>query len=168
MKRMKRIVILCGGRDWEMTTEAGQWLYGRLQMFNPWAILHGDARGADRQAATIAAKSFDEVFAFPADWDKHGKSAGPIRNQEMLTWALRTGFEIVVLAFPGGVGTGHMCKIAERAGAVVEDYASWRTDPIFPQPPKENGTSNVGAPSGGTTDQATQSVPEGRDQSGEA
>ena len=58
------------------------------------ALMHGDAKGVDRIAADIFSRSmgkvenfklhFDyQVHAWPADWDKHGRSAGPKRNQAM-------------------------------------------------------------------------------------
>jgi len=58
------------------------------------ALFHGDAKGVDRIAADIFEKAecwVDkhsihvgyQVYAFPADWDKHGRSAGPKRNQAM-------------------------------------------------------------------------------------
>ncbi len=120
----QHVIIICGGRDFEHTNESGEWLLFNVNKINPYAILHGAARGADQEsAAHLAVNGFgDRLFPFPADWNKHGKSAGPIRNQEMLTWALRTGFPVTVMAFPGGVGTGHMKKIAERAGCEVLAY----------------------------------------------
>ena len=48
---------------------------------------------------------------FPADWAKHGKAAGPIRNAEMLTEFLPD----YIVAFPGGKGTADMLRKAEKA-----------------------------------------------------
>lgn len=47
-------------------------------------IVHGAAPGADNIGGYVAAKLGFEVWPYPADWDKHGKAAGPIRNQRML------------------------------------------------------------------------------------
>lgn len=56
---------------------------------------------------------------FPADWDKYGKSAGYIRNQQMLD----EGCPDYVVAFPGGAGTNMMKRIASKAGVpVIEAY----------------------------------------------
>lgn len=77
-------------------------------------IIHGKAEGADDLADQWAVVNWVPIEEHPADWDKHGKAAGPIRNQEMLA----TGIDYVI-AFPGGRGTAHMKKIAEKAGVPV-------------------------------------------------
>ena len=88
-------------------------------------VVHGGARGADTLAGewvkkmqTLGYQVVAEVH--PADWDRHGKSAGAIRNQEMVD----AGAD-VCLAFPEGEsrGTRHCMKAAERAGIPVIDYA---------------------------------------------
>lgn len=50
-------------------------------------ILHGGARGVDRIAGQYAATRNYPVTEFPADWEKYGRSAGPIRNREMVNQA---------------------------------------------------------------------------------
>lgn len=47
-------------------------------------LIVGDARGADQIAATVATELGWDVYVFGADWDRHGRAAGPIRNREML------------------------------------------------------------------------------------
>lgn len=47
-------------------------------------VIHGAARGADSLAGTAAQELGKKVERFPADWEKHGKAAGHIRNQQML------------------------------------------------------------------------------------
>jgi hypothetical protein len=61
-----------------------------------------------------------------AEWKKHGKAAGPIRNGEMLTRYLPDR----LVAFPGGRGTADMISKAERAGVTVQRVAG-------PTPPAE-------------------------------
>ena len=68
--------------------------------------------GADRLAARIWAALKRPAEAHPADWKKHGKAAGPIRNQEMLE--AEGGIDLVI-AFPGGTGTADMVRRAEKA-----------------------------------------------------
>jgi Protein of unknown function (DUF2493). len=56
----------------------------------PWPVdevVSGTARGADTAGEAWAEHHGVPVERFPADWDEHGKSAGPIRNQEMADYA---------------------------------------------------------------------------------
>lgn len=50
-------------------------------------IVCGMARGADQIGYDFARYYSIPVAGFPADWDKHGKSAGYIRNKEMSEYA---------------------------------------------------------------------------------
>lgn len=51
------------------------------------AIVSGMARGADTLAVSLAETKGLKVYKFPADWGKHGKRAGPLRNTEMAEFA---------------------------------------------------------------------------------
>lgn len=50
-------------------------------------IVSGTASGADKLGERFAKEFGFAVKRFPADWDKHGKAAGPIRNEEMANYA---------------------------------------------------------------------------------
>ena len=87
------------------------------------AVVHGDARGIDAIAADVAGGMGVEVIAFPADWNKHGKGAGPIRNTQMLDYLrdqVISGNAGIVLAFHPDIssskGTKNMAGQAKRAG----------------------------------------------------
>ena len=54
-----------------------------------------------------------------ADWAKHGRKAGPIRNQRMID----EGRPDLVVAFPGGTGTADMVERARVAGIRVIEIA---------------------------------------------
>ena len=75
-------------------------------------IVSGCARGADTLGIEWAEASGVEVARFPADWNTHGRAAGPIRNQQMLD----EGKPDLVVAFPGGRGTADMARRARAAG----------------------------------------------------
>lgn len=47
-------------------------------------IVSGLAKGPDTIAKNWADKNGIPVMEFPAEWDRFGKAAGPIRNSEML------------------------------------------------------------------------------------
>lgn len=50
-------------------------------------VVSGTARGADRAGEVWAHSEGLPVTEMPADWDEHGKSAGPIRNEVMAEYA---------------------------------------------------------------------------------
>jgi hypothetical protein len=102
-----REVVVCGGRDHQPTSEDGRWVTYWLAWLSARVVVHGGARGVDRWAGTLAARLGLEAVCVPADWDAHGKAAGPIRNV-----AMAERFPVAVLALPGGRGTADMCKTA--------------------------------------------------------
>jgi hypothetical protein len=103
--------LICGGRDF-----ANQHMFDTIMNHLtqtrgcPAKVVHGGASGADSMAGAWAKKMAVEVVACPADWKKHGKAAGPIRNEEMLMDHKPS----LVVAFPGGQGTADMVKRANR------------------------------------------------------
>lgn len=78
-------------------------------------IISGCAKGADSVGVDWAAANWLPCRQFPADWETHGKAAGPIRNQQMLD----EGKPDLVVAFPGGRGTADMVRRAKKAGVEV-------------------------------------------------
>ena len=50
-------------------------------------IVSGGARGADMLGEQYAIEFNLPLKIFPADWDKHGRAAGPIRNRQMADYA---------------------------------------------------------------------------------
>lgn len=108
-------VLVCGGRNFADRKWLSSVLTAVRQKHGIDAIIHGGARGADALAADYAGAWGLPVQAFPADWDKHGRAAGPIRNRQMLT----EGKPDVVIAFPGGKGTADMTDAALDAGVTV-------------------------------------------------
>lgn len=81
-------------------------------------VIEGEARGADTLARTWAELRGIPVRKFPADWNKHGKAAGPIRNKQMLD----EGKPDLVVAFlaPDSRGTKNMIDQATKAGVPVK------------------------------------------------
>ena len=94
-----------------------------MRPVNKTIYIHGDARGADRLAGVVAEGLGFEVIAVPADWDKHHRAAGPIRNKKMLSMR-----PMVVLAFHADIsqskGTKHMIEIARKAGIETRVFSS--------------------------------------------
>ena len=108
-------VIVCGGRDYCDSNNLNN-ILNLIHKETPIdTIIHGDARGADKLAGLWANANGIEEVPFAADWVKHGKSAGPIRNREML---LQTKPDLIV-AFPGGRGTQDMITVSRKHGYKV-------------------------------------------------
>lgn len=110
-------VLVCGGRNFGDVALMDRVLKALLLERNFTAVIHGDARGADRLADLWARENRIEVLSFPAQWRELGLAAGAIRNQRMLN----EGKPDLVVAFPGGKGTDDMVKKARRAGVEVID-----------------------------------------------
>ena len=106
-------VLVCGGRDYN----DAQKVYEVLCSLSPSTIIHGHAAGADDLADSWAKANHVRVMPFSADWGVFGKSAGPIRNKQML----EEGKPDIVVAFPGGKGTANMVKLAREAGIPVHE-----------------------------------------------
>lgn len=112
-------VLVCGGRYFDDRTKLIRVLDDLLKELGEFTLIEGDASGVDRLAGYWARKRRLTDMKFPADWQSHGRAAGPIRNEQML----REGNPDLVVAFPGGRGTAHMVGLAERAGVPVRRIA---------------------------------------------
>lgn len=110
-------VIVCGGRDFGAQLGEHILAYDTLFALGPdVTLVCGGARGADQMAIAWHNITGTPVEVFPADWKKHGRAAGPIRNQQMLD----AGADLVI-AFPGGRGTADMVQRARKAGIPVRE-----------------------------------------------
>jgi len=96
-------------------------------------VIHGAARGIDTLAnewvQVRQGRWRVSAERYPADWDAHGRAAGPIRNAEMRDCLVRmrdTGWDCYVLAFTDDItaskGTSGMCRLASAAGLPVTVY----------------------------------------------
>ncbi len=63
-------------------------------------VISGGARGADALAARFAGRYGLPLEVIPADWKKHGRKAGPVRNAEIVERA------DVLVAFWDGLSRG--------------------------------------------------------------
>lgn len=109
------IVLVCGGRDFNDALTLGSWLGGIHKQHGITLLIEGGAEGADFMAREFAEWQGIPVKTYPADWEKHGRSAGPIRNRRMLV----EGKPDLVVAFEGGKGTANMVDQAQKAGVRV-------------------------------------------------
>lgn len=73
-------------------------------------ILSGRQRGADKLGEMFAREKHYPIIPFPPDWDRHGKAAGPIRNEEMARNA-----DVLICFWDGkSKGTRNMIDNAKR------------------------------------------------------
>jgi predicted Rossmann-fold nucleotide-binding protein len=121
------VIAAGGGRDlaWPHQRVAAELLArsgGRLVHL----VLHGGARGADAAIARAADQLGWCSLVMPAQWQQHGRAAGPIRNRELLQQAIAKAVahtspgslaSVLVVAFPGGPGTASLVQQARRMAA---------------------------------------------------
>lgn len=120
-------LLVTGSRDWDdadRLAHAIDYTYGLLapEETTSVVIVHGAARGADTLAAQYVTDQRDafEVDGIliwdephPADWQRHGKRAGYLRNAEMV----RLGADACVAFIKNGSkGATHTADLADREG----------------------------------------------------
>lgn len=88
-------------------------------------VIEGCARGGDHVGEVFSQRFsglIKQHLHFPAEWDRYGKRAGPLRNIQMLD----EGKPDFVVAFHDNLmeskGTRHMVSIADAAGIDVFGY----------------------------------------------
>jgi hypothetical protein len=82
-------------------------------------VVSGCANGVDAHGERWAEENGIPVKLFPADWQKHGKQAGILRNVEMARYA-----DGLIAIWSGeSKGTKHMIDIAKKKGLVVYVYS---------------------------------------------
>jgi hypothetical protein len=110
-------VLVCGGRLYNDRPHIFTTLTQLNRELGPFTtLIHGAASGTDTEAmcwAHLVANIPDTPY--PANWKMYGRSAGHIRNKQMLT----EGKPSLVIAFPGGRGTANMIKQAQAASIEV-------------------------------------------------
>ena len=116
---MQNRIIVCGTRDFNDKPLLQKTLDSVLNGMQSVEIVSGGCRGADTYGEEYARSRKISVKRFPADWDKYGRAAGPIRNRQMLEYA--TAENATVIAFWDGKskGTMNMIQTAQKQGANV-------------------------------------------------
>ncbi len=106
-------VIIAGSRtitDYEKLLEAVH-----DSGFTVSSVISGMATGADALGVIYANKNDIPLLEHPANWAKYGKSAGPIRNNQMAQAA-----DALIALWDGkSPGTKHMISTAEKVGLKV-------------------------------------------------
>lgn len=115
----KTRIIICGGRhfaDYELLeTIADQYL--QKQNISPQnvEIVSGHCRGADMLGERYATEHGCTLTLFPAEWEKYGRAAGPIRNKEMINYISSVDQNLVIaFASEKSVGTKNTVALARK------------------------------------------------------
>lgn len=86
-------------------------------------VVSGAAHGVDRLGEEWARRHEIPIVQFPPDWNKYGRGAGVIRNNEMAAYA-----EALVAIWDGSShGTYHMVNAARERGLKVFVYRAGKT-----------------------------------------
>lgn len=131
-------ILVCGDRNWTNRQRLSSVL-DKICLDNGWVtnrpedredgnwlptaeIISGMAKGADTIAVDWAVVNWVNFHPYPADWNRFGRAAGPIRNEKMLN----QGKPDMVVGFHNDLmnskGTRHMIKIAFGVAPVVRVY----------------------------------------------
>jgi hypothetical protein len=106
-------ILVCGSRHWTDKSAIRR----ALSAFEPGdVVIHGGAPGADTIAGEAALVLGLKVEIYPADWERYGKAAGPIRNQLMIDSKPHC---VVAFPLPNSRGTLDTIRRAQAAGIPV-------------------------------------------------
>jgi hypothetical protein len=115
-------IIIAGGRDFdnylhllEAVVKSG---------FDVTEVVSGGAPGADTLGELFALDLEIPLKRFPADWNRHGRAAGPIRNGEMAEY----GDALIAMWDGVSTGTANMIKQATERGLKVHVERYERTN----------------------------------------
>ena len=108
-------IIIAGGRtfnDYDLLSKSCDKAFSRLTEIE---IVSGTANGADKLGERYAKEKGYDLKVFPADWNKHGKGAGHIRNKQMAEYG------DMLIAFWDGEskGTKNMIDTSKRLGLLL-------------------------------------------------
>lgn len=115
-------LIIAGGRDYvdedTLSKEVWEYIHYLEKTYDKAVteIVCGGAKGADLLGKEYAKSREYAYKEFPAEWNKHGKFAGPIRNEGMADYA------DALIAFWDGKskGTKNMIENAKKRNLIVK------------------------------------------------
>jgi hypothetical protein len=128
-------VIVTGSRTWfdRSTVDASLDLIAEAAKAEgrPLLVAHGCASGADQLADewVLARRRVGwpvEVQRFPADWKRHGKRAGMVRNREMVKLGADACLAFIL---DGSRGATHCANLAEADDIPVQRIERYSDSP---------------------------------------
>lgn len=113
------IVAVAGGRDFNDPAFVSRILWGFHSSNGITEMHEGGAKGWDSWCRQWARNQGIQVITYWANWEKHGKAAGHMRNGLILERAKPE----CLIAGPGGRGTANMVMQATKLGIRIYDAA---------------------------------------------
>ncbi|WP_373124749.1 DUF2493 domain-containing protein [Blautia producta] len=109
--------VVAGCRNFKDYSLVERVMMHKLEVFGQrLIIISGGAQGADALGERFAEEHQLRIERYPADWDKYGRAAGPIRNEQMAQAA-----HMVVVFWDGkSKGTESMIKMACKYGREMQ------------------------------------------------
>ena len=126
-KEIKARIIICGGRHFNdydtLETLVDSVIAEKGLNNNEIEIISGHCDGADTLGELYAKNHNIACKLFPAEWNKYGRAAGPIRNTQMIEHASKSKNPIVVAFLsPRTKGTLDTVKKATKRGFTIYRY----------------------------------------------
>lgn len=123
---MKYNIIIAGSRDFTdyniVKRSLKNFLVSKQTSDKP-TIICGMARGADMLGYRLAKEFKLPLKEFPADWERFGKSAGYIRNEQMAKYAQEQGNGVLFAFWDGkSKGTKWMIELAKKYNLEVHIF----------------------------------------------
>lgn len=112
-------VLITISRTWSQISELRRVLEEVHSRYPTAVLVHGNAARGDQTAASIWHSMGGTDEPWPANWERYGKRAGPLRNAKMVE-----SNPAMVLAFVKNrsAGASHCADLAEGAGLPVARY----------------------------------------------
>lgn len=116
MTKPIRRVLICGSRRYRYASVIAHVV---KELPSGTVVIHGGAPGADSLADLYAHENGLAREAYPADWEKYGRGAGPVRNKQMLDEGQPTEVIAFVADPTNSPGTANMVLQALARGLPV-------------------------------------------------
>ena len=115
-------ILVCGDRGWRSQERINQVLDAIHHITPISLIIEGEARGADIMSKNWAISRGIPWKEYPANWEKFGRAAGPIRNRQQFN----EGKPDEVIAFHDDIsqskGTKDMVNYAQSKNCPVRIF----------------------------------------------
>lgn len=115
---IKRVAV-AGCRQYENYEEAKEYIdfcISEIRKKYTLVLVSGGCRGADALGERYAAENGLKTEKYPADWEKYGRAAGPMRNKKIAEIS-----DYIICFWDGqSKGTKSLLRFAEKAGKPVK------------------------------------------------